>query len=116
MRQLGGSFGIAIMTTIIHITTSKNRAIMLEHTNDYDPAFVTRFDQMVQTFLAKGFSLSQARQMAYAALENVVTRQTMLTTYNGMYLLIGVFTLCCVPLIFFQPFKKKPVAMPVDAH
>jgi len=53
--------------------------------------------------------------MAYAAIEGIVTRQTMLTTYDGMYLLIGVFTLCCVPLIFFQPFKKA-VAMPVDAH
>lgn len=53
--------------------------------------------------------------MANSALEGVVTRQTMLVTYNSMYLIIGVFTLICIPLIFFQPFKKA-VAMPVDAH
>ena len=116
MRQLGGSFGIAIMTTIIHIRTGQNRNIMLEHIHNYNPDFLARFNQMQQNFLGQGFSLSQAQQMAYAAMEGVVTRQTMLTTYNGMYLLIGVFTLCCVPLIFLQPFKKKPVAMPVDAH
>jgi len=115
MRQLGGSFGIAIMTTIIHIRSGVNRNILLENVNDYNPAYVSRFEQLVQNFLGKGFSLTQARDMAHQAIEGIVSRQTMLTTYNGMYLLIGVFTLCCVPLIFFQPFKKA-VAMPVDAH
>lgn len=116
MRQLGGSFGIAILTTIIHIRMGQNRNIMLEHIHNYNPEFLARFNQTQQGFLAQGFSLSQAQQMAYAAMDGVVTRQTMLTTYDSMYLMIGVFTICCVPLIFFQPFKKKPVAMPVDAH
>ncbi|HXB10333.1 MAG TPA: DHA2 family efflux MFS transporter permease subunit [Puia sp.] len=116
MRQLGGSFGIAILTTIIHIRMGQNRNIMLEQIHNYNPEFLARFNQMEQGFLAQGFSLNQAQQMAYAAMDNVVTRQSMLTTYDSMYLLIGVFTICCVPLIFFQPFKKKPVALPVDAH
>ena len=64
---------------------------------------------------AKGFPLEEARQMANQAMEGIVIKQTMLTTYNSMYLLIGVFTLICIPLIFLQPFKKA-VAMPVDAH
>ena len=53
--------------------------------------------------------------MANAAMEGILTKQTMLVTYNGMYLLIGFFTLLCIPLIFFQPFKKA-TPMPVDAH
>jgi DHA2 family multidrug resistance protein len=116
MRQLGGSFGIAIMTTIIHVRMGTNRAILLENINNYNSAYNLRNSQLVQNFVARGFPLSQAQQMAHGAMEGIVTRQTMLTTYNGMYLLIGVFTLCCVPLIFFQPFRKKPAAMPVDAH
>ena len=115
MRQLGGSFGIAIMTTIIHIKTNQNRAILLENVNQYNPAYNDRYNTMVQGFVAKGSPLLQAQQMAHQAIEGVVTRQTMLTTYNGVYLIIGVFTLLCVPLIFLQPFKKA-VALPVDAH
>lgn len=115
MRQLGGSFGIAIMTTIIHIKSGINRNIILENINQYNQSFIDRFNALVQNFVAKGFSLEQARQMAYQAMEGIVTKQTLLTTYNGMYLLIGFFTLLCIPLIFFQPFKKA-VAMPVDAH
>ena len=115
MRQLGGSFGIAIMTTVIHIKTNVNRNILLENFNQYNPAFNDRVNSATQGFVAQGFSLNQAQQMANGALEGVVTRQTMLVTYNSMYLIIGVFTLICIPLIFFQPFKKA-VAMPVDAH
>jgi len=81
MRQLGGSFGVAIITTIIHIRMGQNRNIMLEHIHNYNPAFLTRFNQMVQNFLAQGVSLTQAQQMAYGSMEGVVTRQTMLTTF-----------------------------------
>ena len=116
MRQLGGSFGIAIMTTIIHVKTGLNRNILLENVNQYNPAYNDRNNTLIQNFTSKGFPLTQAQQMAHQAMEGIVSKQVMLTTYNGMYLLIGVFTLFCVPLIFFQPFKKKPVAMPVDAH
>jgi len=115
MRQLGGSFGIAIMTTIIHIRTMTNRNILVENINQYNPAYNDRDNANVQNFVAHGFPLEQARQMAHQLMEGIVSRQTMLVTYNGMYLLIGVFTLLCIPLIFFQPFKKA-VAMPVDAH
>jgi MFS transporter, DHA2 family, multidrug resistance protein len=115
MRQLGGSFGIAIMTTIIHIRTMTNRNILVENINQYNPAYNDRDNGNVQNFVAHGFPLEQARQMAHQLMEGIVSRQTMLVTYNGMYLLIGVFTLLCIPLIFLQPFKKA-VAMPVDAH
>lgn len=115
MRQLGGSFGIAIMTTVIHIKTNVNRNILLENINQYNPAYVDRHNTMAQNFVSQGFSSNLAQQMANGAMEGIVTRQTMLVTYNSMYLIIGVFTLICIPLIFLQPFKKA-VAMPVDAH
>jgi DHA2 family multidrug resistance protein len=116
MRQLGGSFGIAIMTTIIHIRTAVNRNVLLENINDYNPAFNERLNGSIANFMSRGFSLEQARAMAMGAIEGTVSKQVMLTVYNGMYLLIGTFTLLCIPLIFLQPFSKKPVAMPVDAH
>src|ERR1700744_1449284 len=81
MRQLGGSFGIAIMTTIIHIKSGMNRNIILENINQYNPSFVDRFNTLVQNFVAKGFTVEQARQMAYQAMEGIVTKQTLLTTY-----------------------------------
>jgi DHA2 family multidrug resistance protein len=115
-RQLGGSFGIAIITTIIHIKSGINRSVLLENINQYNPAYMARYNQMVNTFLSSGASPEQAQRMAYGAIEGVITRQTMLTTFNDVYLLVGFFVLLCIPLIFLQKFKKGKPSMPVDAH
>jgi DHA2 family multidrug resistance protein len=115
-RQLGGSFGIAIITTIIHIKSGINRSVLIENINQYNPAYNDRFNQMVHSFLAGGASPEQAQMMAYGAMEGVITRQTMLTTYNDVYLLVGFFVLLCIPLIFLQKFKKGKPSMPADAH
>ena len=53
--------------------------------------------------------------MANKALDGAVVRQTMLVTYDNIYLLAGIFVLCCIPLIYLQKFKKK-VPLPVDVH
>ncbi|HTJ14429.1 MAG TPA: DHA2 family efflux MFS transporter permease subunit [Dinghuibacter sp.] len=116
MRQLGGSFGIAIITTIIHIKSGINRAILLENVNVYNPAYVARHGSAAASFIAQGFSPEQADAMANGAMEGVVTKQTMLTTFDDVYLLVGFFVLLCIPLIFLQKFSRKPVAMPTDAH
>jgi DHA2 family multidrug resistance protein len=36
MRQLGGSFGIAALTTIIHIRQGFHRSTLIEHINPYN--------------------------------------------------------------------------------
>jgi DHA2 family multidrug resistance protein len=49
--------------------------------------------------------------MANQTMEGRIVRQTMLLTYDNLYLIIGVFTLFCVPIIFLQKFKKKPMVL-----
>jgi len=115
MRQLGGSFGIAILTTMIHVNSGNNRNILLENVNNYNTSFLERKQAYIQGFQGRGFNAFDAEQMANRAMEGVVTKQTMLVTYDNIYLLVGVFVLCCIPLVYLQKFKKN-VPIPVDAH
>jgi DHA2 family multidrug resistance protein len=115
MRQLGGSFGIAILTTLIHIKSGVVRNALIENINIYNPNYQAANQGYVQNFIAKGFSQINAQQMANQAMEGNVVKQTMLVTYDNMYLVIGVFVLFCIPIIFFQRFKKGQ-AVAVDAH
>lgn len=115
MRQLGGSFGVAILTTLIHIKSGEVRNVLLENINPYNPAYVQRKEAQVRTFMSKGFSMSQAQQMSDRAMEGNIIKQTMLVTYDNMYMLIGVFVLASIPVIYLQKFKKKPM-IAVDAH
>lgn len=115
MRQLGGSFGIAILTTLIHIKSGIARTALLENVNQYNPAFVQRQQAMVQGFMSNGRTAYDAQQMANQAFEGTIIKQTLLLTYDNLYLTIGIFVLCCIPIVYLQKFKKN-AAVPTDAH
>lgn len=115
MRQLGGSFGIAVLTTIIHIRSAKHRSDLLSNINPYNSAFTIRLNMLQHAFMAKGKSALDALQMAYMAIEGAVTRQSLLLTYDDAYWISGLVMLFSIPLLYLQPFKKA-AKMPVDAH
>jgi DHA2 family multidrug resistance protein len=115
MRQLGGSFGVAILTTLIHLKSGAVRNTLIENINPYNPAYIQRRDAQIHLLQSKGYSLLQAQQMSDRMMEGNVIKQTMLVTYDNMYMLIGVFVLAAIPVIYFQKFKKKPVIV-TDAH
>lgn len=115
MRQLGGAFGIATLTTIIHIREGIHRNNLLSNVNQYNNAFNDRFNALIANFEAKGRSLLDATHMAYAAIEGAVTRQTLLLTYADAYWISGLVMLFSIPLLYLQPFKKGQKAA-VDAH
>ncbi|NCD70202.1 DHA2 family efflux MFS transporter permease subunit [Mucilaginibacter agri] len=114
MRQLGGSFGIAGLTTLIHIRQAVHRSNLLTNINAYNPYFVQRFNGLVQNFIGKGKSATDATRMAYGAIEGTVVKQSMLLTYNDAYWIVGIMMLFSIPLLYLAPFKKmKAVA---DTH
>jgi len=115
MRQLGGSFGIAALTTLIHIRQGFHRSNLLEHVNNYNPAFVERFNMLIKNFMNKGFSGLDAEHMATKAMEGTIIKQTLLLTYDDAYWVAGLIMLFSIPLLYLQRFKKN-VDIPVDMH
>jgi DHA2 family multidrug resistance protein len=115
MRQLGGSFGIASLTTLLHIRQGVHRNALIENINIYNPSFVERFNLMVKSFMSKGYSLSDAQHVAMKAMEGNIIKQTMLLTYTDAYWVVGMIMLCSIPLLYLQKFKKN-TNIPVDVH
>src|SRR6202000_494875 len=81
MRQLGGSFGIAGLTTLIHVRLAIHRNNLLDHINPYNSYYTDRFHNYVQAFVAKGKTFSDATRMAYGAVDGVINGQSLLLTY-----------------------------------
>ena len=107
MRQLGGSFGIAIITTLIHLRQGYHRSILLEHVNPYDSGFTSRFNQLYNSLVAKGYALTDATTLAYRSIEGMVVRQTYLLSYMDAFWFTGVFFIFCIPLLYMQKIKRK---------
>ena len=115
MRQLGGSFGIAIVTTYIHLKQGAHRVSLLSHVNIYDPAFNERYQQLNAGFISRGFPAEKAQALAYKAIEGAVIKQTFLMTYVDAFLFVGVFFILCIPLLYMQRFKRGS-KVAVDTH
>ncbi|MGE5276191.1 MAG: DHA2 family efflux MFS transporter permease subunit [Acidobacteriota bacterium] len=118
MRQLGGSFGVALIATYIQKRSWSHRQGLLEHVSIYDPALRERFQAIVAGLMAKGSTLVEAQQQAYGAVEGMVARQTFLLTYMDAFRVVGVFFLCCIPLLLLFKRRKGGEAggAPVMAH
>lgn len=115
MRQLGGSFGIALIATYIQKRSWAHRQNLLSHVSIYDTAVQGRLGAITSGLMAKGSTSVEARQQAYGAIEGAVQKQTFLLTYMDAFRITGIFFLCCIPLLLF--FRKvKASAAPVSMH
>ena len=99
IRQLGGSFGVAIVGTILERSIYSNRVNMLPNISLYNPETVQRIQAFTQNFMSRGFSADQARQQAYAALEGILMKQVSIITYAQIFSMLGFFFLACLPLV-----------------
>ena len=117
MRQLGGSFGVALMTTFIARRIAYHRGILLGNFNIFNNSVQERLSSMTAAFLAKGYSPAVAAKMANAAMEGFLSRQVALLSYMDAFFVVGLFLLCCVPLLILQKTPKHaPDAEIAAAH
>ena len=105
MRQLGGSFGVALMTTYVSQRSWMHRENLLRYVSEYDPAVRQRLAAITQGLMSHGSSLAQARQQAIGAMEGIVVKQTFLLTYMDAFRIVGIFFLVCIPLLLL--FKRR---------
>ena len=115
MRQLGGSFGIAALTTLIHTREGLHRNNLLTNIDPNNPAYVERMHAFISNFMSKGFSMLDSQSMAIKAMEGTVIKQSLLLTYSDAYWVAGMVMLCSIPLLYLQKFKKN-VEIPADVH
>ncbi|EHQ44476.1 DHA2 family efflux MFS transporter permease subunit [Myroides odoratus] len=99
MRQLGGSFGIALITTFISRWTVNHRLALVSHLDTASLEVQNRVLALQQSFIAKGFTADEALQKAYTLLDLGVTKQATVLTYMDVFMFLGVLFLICIPFI-----------------
>ncbi|RYZ22169.1 MAG: DHA2 family efflux MFS transporter permease subunit [Chitinophagaceae bacterium] len=107
MRQLGGSFGIALITTFLSRRMQVHRVNLETYINPSDPDVQQRIAGLQQKFMAAGNSFDKAKQMAYAAIEGSVMKQSSVLSYMDSFLVLGGLFLICIPFVLFVRAKKQ---------
>lgn len=106
MRQLGGSFGIAAITTFISNQTSIHRAALTSHLDANSFDVQQRIAGMKAMFQAKGFTPDAAIQAAYKLLDGSVLKQATVLSYMDVFLYLGLLFLVCIPFVLFVKERK----------
>ena len=107
MRQLGGSFGVAVITTFIARANTTHRVDLISHLNASNPLVQHRIAMMQRGFESKGMTPDIALQSAYKALDFSVTKQAMVLSYMDVFLYIGILFLICVPFVLLIKGKRN---------
>ncbi|HVU57331.1 MAG TPA: DHA2 family efflux MFS transporter permease subunit [Puia sp.] len=107
MRQMGGSFGIALINTYIAHRAAYNRTSLVSHVTIWDIPTQQWLKQATTRMVANGATVLQASRQALAGLEATVGRQTFLLSYMDAFLLLALLNALCIPLVVITIRRKK---------
>jgi DHA2 family multidrug resistance protein len=99
MRNIGGSLGIAGMTTFLARGAQAHQAILVSHLTPYDPAY-QRWLQTAQAGLASKVGEQAARPKALGLLYGVLLQQAQLLSFMDIFRVLAILCLLGVPLAF----------------
>jgi DHA2 family multidrug resistance protein len=106
MRNLGGSIGISMVTTLLDRGAQTHQAILVSHMTPYDPAFQQRIQALKHVL---GTS-----QKAEAVMYGTLVKQATLLAYVDNFRLFAFICVICALAVFL--FKKVRANRPVAAH
>jgi len=114
-RQLGGSVGVAFLSTILDQRVAFHRGALVSHLSVGDPRTAERVAQLTHLYASHGASESQAHAQALSTLDGLVQRQASVLGFNDTFYVVAILVLCFLPLILLLG-KPKTGASVAGAH
>ena len=114
-RQLGGSFGIAILVNYVAKHTQYHRADLVSNLVSGNILTDTRVQQLTNAFVSRGMAMIDAKAAALSALNGQVMQQASMLSFNDAWVFILVAFVGVSPAILLLR-KPRAHAAPVDAH
>ena len=99
MRNIGGSFGIAVATTLLARHQQIHANVLGAHVDAYNPQARAWLEQLRAAFMARGADFTTATEQARAALFGMVQRQAAMLSFMDAFRLMGLLFICLLPLL-----------------
>lgn len=116
LRQLGGSFGIAVLTTYITSMTAYHRTNLAGDLYIGSHTLQERLSGIAGGLVAHGYSHEAAQGLALGIISRTVQAQAMTMAYNNAFILLGLSFLVAMPAVLLLRGPKRGAAAPTDAH
>jgi len=98
-RQLGGSFGIAVLGTMLDHRAKVHSAYLAESVTALSPLALQRESALQSMFQSRGLDAATALDAAHRAMGGTLQRQAMALAFNDAYRFILIAVLVSLPLV-----------------
>ena len=115
MRQLGGSFGVAVIITFMSRRSMLHRSDLVSKLDVTDPAVQNRIIASQHGIMSRGIDSFTANQGAIKFIDLSVSKQVAVLSYMDVFLYLGVLFLLCAPIILFAK-RKQNKQISADMH
>jgi DHA2 family multidrug resistance protein len=114
-RNLGGSVGISLVTTMQARFTQSHQTNLVSHMTPLDPRYRAALQGLAALLHQRGASWATAGQQAQGMLYGELQRQSAMLAFVDMYWILGVVCLAMIPLMFIMK-RSRPASGSVLSH
>jgi DHA2 family multidrug resistance protein len=107
MRNIGGSVGIAMMTTLLARRQQFHQSRLVEHIRPGQPHLSALLQQFTQFFMLKGADSVTASRRAYGTVFMQIQQQAAMLSFVEAFKIMGVVFLAMIPLVALLRDPKK---------
>jgi MFS transporter, DHA2 family, multidrug resistance protein len=114
LRNLGGSFGVAFVTTIAARRAQFHQSQMIGNLTPFDRNYQAAVHHSTQFLQQRGFSAADAGHAGAGAIYGELQRQVHMMSFNDAFHLLSLFMIMIVPLVFLM--RKGKGEAPAGMH
>ncbi len=112
LRNLGASFGVAIVTTILVRRAQFHQVHLVEHLTPFDRSFQLAVPQISQILQDKGFISSPPNQGSLSVIYSQLIKQATMMSFNDAFYLLSVMMMLILPLVLLMEKEKEGISSP----
>jgi DHA2 family multidrug resistance protein len=111
MRNVGGSFGVSLLTTYLARHSQANQVTLVSNLSPLNMPYQQRLAE-IQNFFAGRIAPSEALRHAQGYLYNSLLKQAQLLSFVQSFRMLAILSLVCIVLAFFlkRVRRRKPIA------
>ena len=113
-RLLGGSIGVAMMSTILDQRMAFHRSMLASHVVASEPSTLDRISGLTRHFVTHGASEQVAHARALTVIDGALNRQASILSFNDTFIVTAALVLVILPLVLLLSKPAAKAAIAVD--
>ncbi len=108
-RNLGGTFGISLVQTMLARQAQVHQARYVETLNPLNPNYASAIDRATHALMAQGMAQTDAARAAAAEIYRGLQQQANMLSYVDVFHVLMIVVFCALPLVFLmQKPRRRP--------